>query len=69
VRTPCRTCGRMIVVEAAPGAPAGDDVPLPAWFPFCSERCKMADLGRWFAEDYKVGGHRADVAAPDDDAE
>ena len=20
----------------------------------CSERCKMVDLGRWFAEDYRV---------------
>ena len=26
----------------------------PAWRPFCSERCKMADLGRWLAEDYRV---------------
>lgn len=23
-------------------------------FPFCSERCRLADLGRWFREDYKV---------------
>lgn len=22
--------------------------------PFCSERCKMIDLGHWAAEDYKV---------------
>jgi uncharacterized protein len=26
----------------------------PAWRPFCSERCKMADLGRWFGEEYRV---------------
>ncbi len=26
----------------------------PAWRPFCSERCKLADLGRWLAEDYRV---------------
>jgi len=24
------------------------------WRPFCSERCKMADLGRWLSEDYRV---------------
>jgi endogenous inhibitor of DNA gyrase (YacG/DUF329 family) len=24
----------------------------PASFPFCCDRCKMADLGRWFAEEY-----------------
>jgi endogenous inhibitor of DNA gyrase (YacG/DUF329 family) len=26
----------------------------PAWRPFCSERCKMADLGRWLREDYRA---------------
>jgi endogenous inhibitor of DNA gyrase (YacG/DUF329 family) len=24
------------------------------WRPFCSERCKMADLGRWLSGDYSV---------------
>jgi endogenous inhibitor of DNA gyrase (YacG/DUF329 family) len=24
------------------------------WRPFCSERCKMIDLGKWAAEDYRV---------------
>ncbi len=22
--------------------------------PFCSSRCKLLDLGRWLAEDYKI---------------
>jgi len=26
----------------------------PAWRPFCSERCKMADLGRWLTEGYSI---------------
>ena len=26
------------------------------WRPFCSERCKLADLGRWLSEDYRVPG-------------
>ena len=26
----------------------------PAWQPFCSERCKMADLGRWLGEEYRI---------------
>jgi uncharacterized protein len=26
----------------------------PAYRPFCSERCRMADLGRWLTEDYRV---------------
>ena len=25
-----------------------------AWRPFCSERCRMADLGRWLSGDYRV---------------
>lgn len=24
------------------------------WRPFCSERCKMIDLGRWASEEYRV---------------
>jgi endogenous inhibitor of DNA gyrase (YacG/DUF329 family) len=24
------------------------------FFPFCSERCKLVDLGAWFDADYKV---------------
>jgi uncharacterized protein len=23
-------------------------------YPFCSERCQMADLGRWLAGDYRI---------------
>jgi hypothetical protein len=26
----------------------------PRWRPFCSERCKMADLGRWLTGGYNV---------------
>jgi endogenous inhibitor of DNA gyrase (YacG/DUF329 family) len=33
----------------------------PTWRPFCSERCKLADLGRWLSEDYRVA---AEPAAP-----
>jgi endogenous inhibitor of DNA gyrase (YacG/DUF329 family) len=32
----------------------------PAWKPFCSERCKMADLGRWLTGGYSVPGEPAD---------
>ena len=34
----------------------------PAWRPFCSERCKLADLGRWLSGDYRIP-----VSRPDDD--
>jgi endogenous inhibitor of DNA gyrase (YacG/DUF329 family) len=31
-------------------------VPENQFRPFCSERCKMIDLGHWAAEDYRVPG-------------
>lgn len=38
---PCRTCGHAL----APDAPTA---------PFCSDRCRMADLGKWFSGQYKI---------------
>jgi uncharacterized protein len=26
------------------------------WRPFCSERCKLIDLGNWVSEEYKIDG-------------
>jgi tRNA A37 threonylcarbamoyladenosine biosynthesis protein TsaE/endogenous inhibitor of DNA gyrase (YacG/DUF329 family) len=37
----CRTCGREITADNP-------------FFPFCSERCKLADLGAWFSEAHKI---------------
>ena len=43
---------------------------LSPYRPFCSERCRMVDLGRWADESYRIpladDGERADV---DGDAE
>jgi endogenous inhibitor of DNA gyrase (YacG/DUF329 family) len=41
-------------------------------FPFCSDRCRLLDLGKWLGGDYRVPGERAgDGAAgparPEDD--
>lgn len=33
------------------------------WRPFCSERCKMIDLGRWAQEDYRIAGSTLDESA------
>ncbi|KAF0185775.1 MAG: hypothetical protein FD164_36 [Nitrospirae bacterium] len=40
------------------------------WRPFCSERCKMIDLGRWALEDYRIEGAAMDKPEnkPDQDA-
>jgi endogenous inhibitor of DNA gyrase (YacG/DUF329 family) len=36
------------------------------WRPFCSERCKLADLGRWLGGHYRVAGTAA--SGPEADA-
>jgi hypothetical protein len=28
--------------------------PQNAFFPFCSERCRLIDLGRWLGEEYRI---------------
>ena len=42
----CRRCGAAMAVD--------DEVPLPRDFPFCTERCRLIDLGKWFDEEFKV---------------
>ncbi|MBK9118465.1 MAG: DNA gyrase inhibitor YacG [Phycisphaerales bacterium] len=41
---PCATCGHPVEYEGA----------LPARFPFCCERCRMVDLGKWLREEYAI---------------
>jgi endogenous inhibitor of DNA gyrase (YacG/DUF329 family) len=43
VMVACPTCG-----EPAVWTPGN------RWRPFCSERCKLIDLGQWAAEKYRV---------------
>lgn len=38
------------------------------FMPFCSERCKLLDLGNWASEKYVIPGPRAEIdpdAAPE----
>jgi len=39
------------------------------WRPFCSERCKLIDLGQWATEKYRVPVEpvRDELEAPDED--
>lgn len=30
------------------------------WRPFCSEKCKLIDLGKWASEEYKIPGEKAE---------
>ncbi|MEO7276207.1 MAG: DNA gyrase inhibitor YacG [Vicinamibacterales bacterium] len=38
----------------------------PALRPFCSERCKLADLGRWLGEEYRVPQEDAPSSDPEE---
>jgi endogenous inhibitor of DNA gyrase (YacG/DUF329 family) len=42
-RVACPTCNRPVIWNQ-------DAV----WRPFCSERCKLIDLGEWFAETHRI---------------
>jgi len=35
------------------GKPAASRALNPA-FPFCSERCRLVDLGKWLGEEYRI---------------
>ncbi len=43
------------------------------WRPFCSERCKLIDLGAWASEAYRVpvreGSYPGEAAAASDEAD
>ena len=45
MKVPCPVCG----------APAEFSRDNP-WRPFCSERCKLIDLGEWGNDDYRIAG-------------
>lgn len=55
---PCPICGKPVVMR---------------YRPFCSQRCAMVDLGRWFGGGYRVPtDEKPEDAAPDarsDDAD
>lgn len=35
-------------------------------FPFCSERCRLIDLGKWASEDYKISEPASPGAAAEE---
>ena len=46
----CPTCGRS--VEWHEGS---------SWRPFCSERCKLIDLGAWASEQHSIPGETVET--------
>jgi endogenous inhibitor of DNA gyrase (YacG/DUF329 family) len=52
----CPTCKKAI-----PDLPPGAE--FPPFFPFCSERCKLIDLGRWLDGKYQIPAVDTDATA------
>jgi endogenous inhibitor of DNA gyrase (YacG/DUF329 family) len=38
-----------------------------AFRPFCSERCRLIDLGKWASDEYRIAGEKKEI--PDADRE
>jgi endogenous inhibitor of DNA gyrase (YacG/DUF329 family) len=53
----CPNCGKIIVWDTS-----------NRYRPFCSERCKMIDLGQWASESYRIPDPETDMDT-DADAE
>ncbi len=52
-RYPCPRCSEL----SRPDTP---------FFPICSERCRLVDLGRWLEGSYRVAGEKVDLPEQDD---
>jgi endogenous inhibitor of DNA gyrase (YacG/DUF329 family) len=50
----CPTCGKPVEWSAR-----------QRWRPFCSERCKLIDLGDWLDERHRISGEETDVPGKD----
>ncbi len=48
----CPTCRKAVVKDGNPR------------YPFCNERCRLIDLGKWIDEEYRVPGEP--VPEPDE---
>ena len=51
---PCPTCGKPVEWSHA-----------QRWKPFCSERCKLIDLGAWIDERHRIPGDDTDDPGKD----
>ncbi len=58
IRGRCPICGKEFTGKSL------DDLPA---FPFCSDRCRLIDLGRWIDGDYKIPGDPAPADPPPSD--
>jgi endogenous inhibitor of DNA gyrase (YacG/DUF329 family) len=52
----CPTCGKPVEWSEK-----------SAWRPFCSERCKLIDLGEWAEEGHRIAGEQVSPWVEKDD--
>jgi hypothetical protein len=52
----CPQCGAQVLWQAE-----------EIWKPFCSERCKLIDLGEWASEGHKIPGPPVNPPLDDND--
>jgi endogenous inhibitor of DNA gyrase (YacG/DUF329 family) len=53
----CPVCGKPFAVDSLADLPS---------FPFCSDRCRLIDLGRWLDGSYTIPGQ---ITGPEDQPE
>ena len=61
----CPTCKRIV------RRPEQDSSGQTSFFPFCSERCKLIDLGAWFDARYRIASQpdeQTEAPSQDDSA-
>lgn len=46
-----------------------DDLQDKRWLPFCSERCKLIDLGDWISGKQAIPGNEPAIIPDQDDTE
>lgn len=51
VKPTCPHCGKLVAMREE-----------NEFFPFCSKRCRLIDLGSWLTEEYKVPGQSLEIA-------
>lgn len=56
-QVPCPHCGQPAVFSQE-----------NKWRPFCSERCRLIDLGEWFAEEHAIPGQAAEIPEDSNDS-
>jgi endogenous inhibitor of DNA gyrase (YacG/DUF329 family) len=59
IRGRCPTCSKAYEISALADLPA---------FPFCTERCRLIDLGRWIDEKHAIPARESDEREADEGA-